>query len=111
MIDNSPPVACSLDAAEMAQRGAEIRALGRDGLVSVERGERRVTLRFRPDTALRRRVEGIAAAESRCCGFLDFDLAVEENATVLAIEAPEGGEPMLHELADLFAAEAARTRY
>jgi hypothetical protein len=111
MIDNSPPVACSLDAAEMAQRGAEIRALGRDGLVSVERGERRVTLRFRPDTALRRRVEGIAAAESRCCGFLDFDLAVEEDATVLAIEAPEGGEPTLHELADLFAAEAGQARH
>jgi hypothetical protein len=99
----TPPIACTLDPAEMPQRGDEIRALGRDGLLSVERAERTVSLRFRPDAAIRRRVESIAAAESRCCAFLDFKVTGEKDATVLTIEAPEGGEPTMHELAGLFA--------
>jgi hypothetical protein len=100
------PIACTLDATQMEARGEEIRALGRDGLRAVERGERTVTLRFRADPRIRGRVEGIVAAESRCCAFLDFTLADEEGTTVLTVAAPEGGEPMAHELADLFAAGA-----
>jgi hypothetical protein len=87
----------------MPQRGAEIRALGRDGLEAVDRGERSVTLRFRPDPSIRERVQAIVAAESRCCAFLDFSLTEVEGATVLTIAAPEGAEPALHDLAGLFA--------
>src|ERR671914_775141 len=94
----TPPIACTLDSAEMPQRGAEIRALGRDGLEAVERGERGVTLSFRGDPSIRERVEAIVAAESRCCGFLDFSLAEVEDMRVLTIAAPEGAEPALHEL-------------
>jgi hypothetical protein len=97
------PIACTLDSAEMPQRGDEIRALGGDGLLSLERAERSVRLRFRPDAAIGRRVESIAAAESRCCAFLDFTVTREKDATVLTIEAPDGGEPAMHELAGLFA--------
>lgn len=103
MTESSPPMACTLDPAQMPQRGDEIRALGRDGLRAVERAERQVTLRFRPDPAIRERVESIVAAESSCCAFLDFRLTHEQDATVLAIAAPEGGEPAMHGLADLFA--------
>jgi hypothetical protein len=105
-IPSAPPIACTLDPAQMKQRGDDLRALGRAGLTAVERGERRVTLRFRPDPAIRERVERIVAAESRCCAFLDFRLADEEDATVVTIVAPEGGEPVVHGLADLFAADA-----
>jgi hypothetical protein len=59
---------------------------------AVERGERRVTLRFRPDPAIRERVESLVAAESSCCSFPEFTLADEEDATVVSIAAPEGGE-------------------
>ena len=100
------PIACTLDAAQMKVRGEDIRALGRDALWAVERGERRVTLRFRPGPEIRARVESIVAAESSCCAFLDFTLADEENATVLTIATPEGGEATMSDLADLFAAEA-----
>ena len=104
MTEISPPIACTLAPAEMPQRAAEIGALGRDGLLGVERGERQVSLRFRRDPAIRRRVEGIAAAESRCCAFLDFTVSDAEDATVLTIAAPAGAEPVMHDLADLFAA-------
>jgi hypothetical protein len=104
----TPPIACTLDPAEMPQRGDEIRALVRDGLEAVERGERHVTLRFRPDPAIRKRVEGIVAAESSCCAFLDFTVSDTDGATVLTIAAPEGGEATMHELANLFAAGSGR---
>ena len=108
MTEVTPPIACTLDPAQMPQRGDEIRALGRDGLEAVERGERHVTLRFRPDPAIRKRVEGIVTAESRCCAFLHLTLADADDATVLTIAAPEGAEPAAHQLADLFAAGSGR---
>jgi hypothetical protein len=108
MPEITPPIACTLDPAQMPQRGDEIRALGRDGLEAVERGERHATLRFRPDRAIRDRVERIVAAESRCCAFLDLTLADADDATVLTIAAPEGGEATMHELANLFAAGSGR---
>jgi hypothetical protein len=90
----------------MKARGEDIHALGRDALWAVERGERRVSLRFRPDPGIRERVESIVAAESRCCAFLDFTLTDDDHATAVTIVAPEGGEPVMHELADLFVADA-----
>jgi hypothetical protein len=110
MTEITPPIACTLDPAQMPQRGDEIRALGRDGLEAVERRERDVTLRFRPDPAIRERVEGIVAAESSCCAFLDFTLAATDDATMLTITAPEGAERAVHELADLFSADSAARR-
>lgn len=100
------PIACTLDAAQMKVRGEDIRALGRDGLLAVERGERTVTLRFRSEPGIRGRVESIVAAESKCCSFLGFTLSCEGRATTVTIVAPKGGEPVMHELADLFAADA-----
>jgi hypothetical protein len=108
MTEVIPPVACTLNPAEIPQRGDQIRALGRDGLEAMERGERQVTLRFRPDPALRERLEGIVAAESRCCAFLHFTLADANDATVLTIASPEGGEESMRELAGLFAAGSGR---
>jgi hypothetical protein len=99
------PIACTLDAAQMKARGEEIRALGRAGLIGVERDENRVTLRFRADPTIREGVASVVAAESLCCAFLDFTLADEEDATVLTIAAPEGGDATMRDLADLFAAE------
>jgi hypothetical protein len=100
-----PPIPCTLDRGEMPQRVAEMRALGRAGLQDVSRGERQLTLHFRRDPAIREHVERIVAAESRCCAFLDFTLADEKDAIVLTIAAPEGAEPALQGLADLFAAD------
>ncbi len=99
------PVACTLDAAQMRQRGDDIRALGRAALTTVERGERNVVLRFRPDPAIRAQVEEVVAAESECCAFLGFTIAHEQDATVVTIVSPPEGVPVLHELADRFAAD------
>ena len=98
------PIACTLSPADMPQRAADIRGLGRAALLSHERADARAPLRVRRDAAARARVEAIVAAESKCCAFIDFELADAADAIVLTLEAPDGGEPAMHMLADLFAA-------
>jgi hypothetical protein len=88
----------------MRRRAADIRALGSDALPAVQRSEARATLRFSRGADTRARVEAIVAAESSCCAFLDFDLSDTGDALELTLEAPPGGEPALHMLADMFAA-------
>ena len=97
------PIACTLSPADMPRREADIRALGRDSLLSAECSERQALLRFRPGRATRARVEKIVAAESECCAFMDFDLSDTDDAITLTITAPKGGEETVHLLAGLFA--------
>jgi hypothetical protein len=87
MEEIQPPIACTLRAADVPARAEEIRALGRDGLLSAEGDERRAVLRFRGDAATRARVERFVAAESECCAFLRFEI---DGSGTLTIAAPEG---------------------
>ena len=98
------PIACSLGATDLAARGAELRALGGDGLVSVSEAPGRAVLTFRPDAEIRERVDAIVAAESECCAFLDFRVEHGTEATVLTISAPNGGAEVVNGLAAAFAA-------
>jgi hypothetical protein len=96
------PIACTLSAPDLEVRAAELRAIGGDGLLDVSEEEGRAILRFRPDPALRTRLEAVVAAEAECCAFLDFRLDHGDDATVLAISAPNGGGEMVHGLAAAF---------
>jgi hypothetical protein len=102
-MNTTPPIACTLSPDDMRRRAAAIRALGDDGLLTVDRSPARAVLHFRDDPATRAGVEAIVAAESECCAFMNFDLTDTEGSIVLTISAPAGGEPAVHALADLFA--------
>ncbi len=97
-----PPIACSLTAAEMPARLAEIRAVGDAGLRSAEADDSGAVLRFDTDPDLRTRLAAIVAAESVCCAFLEFGLEDTATETVLTIQAPEGGEQVVHQLVGAF---------
>jgi hypothetical protein len=101
-----PPIACSLSAAELPERMAEIEAIGRDALRAVETSGTRAVLRFHAAPGIRDRLAAIVAAESRCCAFLDMELRAGANAIELTIEAPAGAEPVVHELVTAFRAGA-----
>jgi hypothetical protein len=103
LMGSTPPLACTLDASQRPQRERDIRGLGRDALLAVERGAQTATLIFRAEPGVRERVEAIAEAESGCCAFLKFDVADGPDAIALTIVAPDGGEPMMNELAGMFA--------
>jgi hypothetical protein len=97
------PIACSLGADELPRRLAEMRAIGRESLLSVGPEG---TLRFRADDATRRRLRDVIAAESRCCAFLGFELREDLDGLTLTITAPEGAERLASDLVDAFAGDA-----
>jgi hypothetical protein len=97
-----PPIACSLSGDELPERLAEMRAIGRDALLSVSAEG---VLRFRADEETRARLEAIIAAESSCCPFLSFDLREQAGALVLTIAAPDGAGSLAFDLVEAFAAE------
>lgn len=94
-------LACSLKAADLRERLATIRSIGKDALHSVSPEG---VLRFRADRATRERLDAAIAAESACCPFLAFDLREDAGELVLTITAPEGGEVVASELVNAFAA-------
>ncbi len=100
------PIACSLTAAELPTRLAEIEALGRDALVCRQADGR---LRFRGDERTRERLEAIVAAESQCCSFLDFELRRDGTELVLSIGAPAEAAGVADALASAFTGRAVLT--
>ena len=94
------PLACSLDAPALAERLAEMRALGRDALIAAEPES---VVRFRATPETRRRLERIVAAEAECCAFLGLDLREQDGELRLTISAPEGAEPVAAGMVEAFA--------
>jgi hypothetical protein len=93
------PIACSLSAAELPARLAEISALGADALLGVDDDG---ALRFRSDEATRGRLEAIIAAESECCSFLAFDLRAKGDQLEFRITGPAGAEALADDLVHAF---------
>ena len=87
------PIACSLTADDLPARMADAAMLGRQGLLDVSTTGARAELRFKADA--REEVDRFVAAESECCPFFRFEQRDEEETTVLSIEGPEEGTPVL----------------
>lgn len=96
------PVACSLDATDLEQRLTAIAAVGADSLIAREVDDGRHLLRFRADSATRRRLEEVVAAEAQCCAFLDLGLASEDGELLLSIAAPNDAQAVADGLAAAF---------
>jgi hypothetical protein len=86
------PVVCSLDAGDLEQRLAAIGEIGVRSLVGRHQEGGRHTLRFRPDSETRERLEEIVDAEKRCCAFLDLSLREDCCHLILSVAAPEAGQ-------------------
>jgi hypothetical protein len=99
------PIACSLSATDLSARLAEIADLGRAALLDVRHQPGRAELRLAALAGTRRRVDAIAAAESRCCPFLVMRVTEEPDAVILTVEAPDGADVVLQELVDVFRGE------
>jgi hypothetical protein len=98
------PIACSLSGPDLRERLAEIRDLGRAGLISVEREGGRHVLRFHPSAEISRRLARIVEAEADCCAFLAMRIDETPGSVDLTIEGPDGAQPVADELVAAFAA-------
>lgn len=83
------PIACSLDQAQLPERGAQMAHLGQS-LTAVHAEGRSARLRFPID--MRAEVEGFVAAESACCPFFSFEQRRLDDEIELAVSAPADGE-------------------
>ena len=99
------PIACSLSAAELPVRQAQMAALGRDAMTHTRVDGTHAELRFAARTGVRDRVEEIVVAEGACCAFLTMRVSDAPDTVLLSIDAPDGAELVLRELVDAFRAE------
>jgi hypothetical protein len=105
LTDTPLAIACSLSAAEMPARLADIAALGREALTGAEISEGRATLRLAAGAGVRHRLDAIVQAESACCAFLDFSLDQTGDEIVVQIGAPAEAQLVLAEFVESFSAE------
>lgn len=103
---NDVPIACSLSAGELQQRLAAIAEVGARSLLSRAVNGESHLLRFRRDSATRRQLQGIIAAEAECCAFLDLSLHEEEGELVMTISAPKDARALADGFADAFSGTA-----
>ncbi len=96
------PMACRLNAADGAERWARWRALSARGAPLVEREAEALVVRYPSGDGVHEELEWLAAAERRCCSFADWEVAPEEDHTVLRIRSHPDG---LEAIAELFNAD------
>ena len=86
------PIACNLEAAALADRVEEWRALMSTSVVTVEAEPTAVHLVLEPtDAALVHAVE-LAQREKQCCPFFDVAVDIEAQRRTLSLRVPEGAE-------------------
>jgi len=103
-LDSRPPpaglVACSLDALETSPRVAAWREV----LATALRAEwvgTRLTISFVRGSDIVGRLGGLCVAETSCCPFYSFDVAITAAAIVLTVDVPNDQEQTLAWLAAL----------
>ena len=97
---------CTLDAAAMPRRERAFRALFSRGLLRRESAGDRATWTFRWSPELEDDARALAAAESGCCTFFEFDLRRDGPELRWTTRVPAGRERVL-DMLDRIAAEAA----
>lgn len=99
------PIACSLDAADLADRTGEVRRLAARALVGRERMPEGQVLRFRDSGGIEAELRDVIAREKACCPFFEFALERRDGELRLEVRAPEAARPLID---SLFTASASR---
>ena len=103
----APVDACTLPSAEHPLRVAEFDALFTSALRGVERtAAERLRLRLRIGADVEASARELAARESACCSFFDFQFTSADDALILDVSVPGGRIEVLDGIARQ--AEAAR---
>jgi hypothetical protein len=88
------PIACSLDAARLRAREAELARLGRSLISAGPAGDPPVVLRFKSARDTRAELDRLVAAEAECCPFLEMTVS-EGDALELTIDGPDDAKPVI----------------
>jgi hypothetical protein len=100
----SLPVACTLDAHDARARQERWALLTRQAAPTVERRDHAVVLQFPAAAGVYEELASLAAAESECCSFLTWEVAVQGDHPTLTIASPAGDQSTLESVAGLWTA-------
>jgi hypothetical protein len=98
-LDN-PPIACSLEAAELRKREATLLTKFRSGVLETEELADGYAFRLSGDANSVRLVAELIAAERACCPFLIFEVVALPNmgSLTVRITGPVGGREFVKSL-------------
>ena len=96
------PIVCSLSAAELPERLAEMRAIGEASFTGAEIDAQRALIRFERRLEIARRLQDVVDKEAECCSFLTMCLTNRPGELELEIVAPDGAESLLEDFVDAF---------
>jgi hypothetical protein len=98
-------IGCSLEKAEMAERGRRWERLAERALIAADRtGETAARQRYRAEPGVRGELEELVRLERECCPFLDMRVDDVDSEVVLDVSGP----PEAAEIIAAFAPGAAR---
>lgn len=103
-MNESPALACSLQADQLAERGRDFSRLAQRALTRRARKEGAVVLTYRATPEVEEALRELIRREAECCPFLDIELLAGEGELSLRVSAPAGAEGILdliHESAGL----------
>jgi hypothetical protein len=92
--DQSPPLACSLSAGELADRGRWLGRLARRAR-TVEPDRAGVTVRFAADDGVEAELRELAVAEAECCPFLTIEVRAGDAELELRVGGPPEARPII----------------
>jgi hypothetical protein len=94
------PIACSLDAAALADRTERWRALAQSAMIAAESTPTGARQRYRAADGVETELRELIELEGRCCAFLDLRLDTSGHELVLEVTGP----PEAKEIIAAFAA-------
>jgi hypothetical protein len=100
LVEPAPPIACTLNAAELRTRRTRIADLNRTALASYRRDDLRLELFYAIEA--RPQVLEMVRAEQTCCAFLTFEIREEHGALRVIVEAPERARDAANSILEAF---------
>ena len=95
------PIACTLDAGALKDRGDEWRALVASSVVRLESDAASVRLVLRDSDDALQAAASLGAREKECCAFLDVAKEIQADTRVLVLSVPDGAEEVLAAFAEM----------
>lgn len=95
--DGSPPIACTLDGSDVAERIAAWRRMLRGAVARTPVGKAGLRIDFGADVDLEG-LTALVAAELACCAFFTFDISLTPTTASLEVAAPDDAAEIVQEL-------------
>ena len=96
------PLACTLEAADGAERSRRWRQLAAVAAPVASRTEGRLEVRYQPGPGVLDELRTLAAAEAKCCSFVGWAVTEQAGHPTLVVSAPADAPGNIEPIAAMF---------